>query len=205
MTLNGTIKGLKKGTVYLQTLKDSSLITLDSVLLNGDDSFSLSTDVSGTELLHLYIDKVDGTVFNDRVIFFAEKGQMSLNTHLNKFNQNIDFTGGKAQDVFEQYKKAMTSIDVKLSQHNFKLIQAQLNDNQDEIESLNADINKLLSSKYLRSIQFALNHKSSVIAAYIGAREIPEANQKYLDTIYNSLSLAHKNSTYGKELKALIK
>ena len=31
LTVTGTIKGLKKGTVYLQQLKDSTLVVMDSM------------------------------------------------------------------------------------------------------------------------------------------------------------------------------
>ena len=66
-------------------------------------------------------------------------------------------------------------------------------------------ITKLMRAKYLRAIQFALNHKKTSVAAFIGAREISEANVIYLDSIYNGLSKKAKNTIYGTELATLIK
>ena len=42
MTVTGNIKGLKKGTLYLQQFKDSTLTVLDSLEIKGDGNFSFS-------------------------------------------------------------------------------------------------------------------------------------------------------------------
>ena len=95
ITFNATIKGLKKGTVFLQKITDSTLINLDSVVVRGDDSFTLSTIVEYPEIYYLYVDKVDASKFNDRVSFFAEKGKYSLTTHIDKLNGDIHIKGEK--------------------------------------------------------------------------------------------------------------
>lgn len=204
MTINATITGLKKGTVYLQKITDSTLVNLDSVAINGNENFELSAIIDSPELLYIYVDKVDGTEFNDRVPFFAEKGDIIFKTHLDKLNSEVSFSGAKHQKVFQKYNKTMKGINKAVSQANVEFIQAQMNDDGDAIVSTDAKLNKLMASKYLRAIQFALNNKRSPVAAYIGAREIPEANTKYLDSIYNGLSEKSKNSIYGKELKHIL-
>ncbi|NQY31085.1 MAG: DUF4369 domain-containing protein [Flavobacteriaceae bacterium] len=205
MNIEATITGLKKGTVYLQKIQDSSLINLDSIVINGNDTFTLSTIVDAPELFYIYVDKVDGIEYNDRVTFFGEKGELKLNTHLNKINSKVIITGSKNHRIYTEYQNSLKNINTKLGVANIEFIQAQLKNDQEAIVRLDKKISKLMRSKYLRAIQFALNHKRTSVAAFIGAREIPEANVKYLDTIYNGLSKKAKNTVYGIELATLIK
>jgi len=205
MNIEATITGLKKGTVYLQKIKDSSLINLDSIVVNGNDTFTLSTLVDAPELFYIYVDKVDGTQYNDRVTFFGEKGELKLNTHLDKINSKVIITGSKNHRIYTEYQNSLKDINTQLSKANIEFIQAQLKNDQEDIVTLDKKITKLMRSKYLRAIQFALNHKRTSVAAFIGAREISEANVTYLDSIYNGLSKKAKNTIYGNELALLIK
>jgi len=205
MNIEATITGLKKGTVYLQKIKDSSLINLDSIVVDGQDTFSLSTVVEAPELFYIYVDKVDGSEYNDRITFFGEKGELKLNTHLDKINSKVNITGSKNHRIYTEYQNSLKKINTQLGKANLEFIQAQLKNDQDGIVALDKKVSSLMRSKYLRSIQFALNHKRTPVAAYIGAREISEANVKYLDSIYNGLSRKAKNTIYGEELAQVIK
>ena len=204
MNIEATINGLKKGTVYLQKIKDSSLINLDSIVVDGQDIFTLSTIVEAPELFYLYVDKVDGTEYNDRVTFFGEKGDIKLNTHLDKINYKVNITGSNNHKIYTKYQNSLKNINEQLGKANLEFIKAQISNDQESIIALDKKVSTLMRSKYLRSIQFALNNKKSSVAAYIGAREISEANVIYLDSIYNGLSKKAKNTIYGKELKLLI-
>jgi len=205
MRIDATITGLKKGTVYLQKITDSTLVNLDSISVDGNDSFSLSTVITAPELFYIYVDKVDGTEYNDRIPFFGEKGELKLNTHLDKINSKVIITGSKNHRIYTEYQNSLKSINTQLGKANIEFIQAQLKDDQESIVRLDKKITKLMRAKYLRAIQFALNHKKTSVAAFIGAREISEANVIYLDSIYNGLSKKAKNTIYGTELATLIK
>ena len=205
MRVQTTITGLQKGTVYLQKIQDTVLITLDSLVIDGkDETFTLTTEIDTPELFYIYIDKLDGIKYNDRITFFGEKGDITLNTHLNKVNSNIVVTGSKSNIIYENYKKTIKSINTQLSQENIRLIQAQMDQNEENIVAADKKAAQLMRAKYLRAIQFAFSYKRSAVAAYIGAREIPEAQTKYLDSIYNGLSKKAKKTIYGVELANLI-
>ncbi len=205
MIIEATITGLKKGTVYLQKIKDSSLINLDSVIVNGQDKFILSTIAKTPELYYVYVDKVDGTEYNDRITFFGEKGVIKIKTHLDKINSTVSVSGSKSDEVYKRYLKSIKKINNEIGIENIDFINAQYDNNQEKIISSDKKLNTLIRSKYLRSIQFALNNKKSPVAAYIGAREIPEANVIYLDSIYKGLSKRAKKTIYGQELADIIK
>ena len=55
--LNGNIKGLKKGTVYLLKANDSTFTTLDSIEIKGNPEFTLSTNLDEPEVLFVKLDK----------------------------------------------------------------------------------------------------------------------------------------------------
>jgi hypothetical protein len=54
-------------------------------------------------------------------------------------------------------------------------------------------------------INFSINNSDSEISPYIAVKFLNDANQKYLDTIYNSLSINIKDSKYGVLLEGIIK
>ena len=39
LVITGYVKGLKKGTLYIQKLKDTTLVALDTIKINGDSHF----------------------------------------------------------------------------------------------------------------------------------------------------------------------
>ena len=59
MNITGNIDGLKKGTLYLQTEKDSLVVNLDSVNLKGSGNYKLGTNIVEPDIYYLYLDKKD--------------------------------------------------------------------------------------------------------------------------------------------------
>ena len=53
-------------------------------------------------------------------------------------------------------------------------------------------------------INFSINNSNSEISPYVAGKFLNDANKKYLDTIYNSLSKNIKDSKYGILLKEVI-
>ena len=85
MIVKGQIKGLKKGTLYLQKMKDTLLVSVDSIDLLGNDKFILTDDVTSPELYYLTF---DGNTTNKRILFFGEKGIITINDKVTQFGFN---------------------------------------------------------------------------------------------------------------------
>lgn len=204
MTVTGTIKGLKKGTLYLQHVPDTVLITVDSLEIEGDGNFTFKTELESPELFYLFLDKNDKNNLNDRLAFFAEPGVITVNTNRNSFDSNADITGSKSHQKLEEYRKVMSKNNLR------GLSLSQLASNQDgalsaqEIDSLQQLYTRSIQRNYVYAINFAINNKDSYIAPYIAIKEIPEANIKYLDSIASVLPPNVSNSKYGKELSAFL-
>ncbi|MTE27265.1 DUF4369 domain-containing protein [Winogradskyella ouciana] len=201
-TLKGSIKGLKKGVVYLQKDGDSIIIDLDSMTIAGQPEFTLHTNIDEPILLYLKLFKNDGE--EHYIPFFADKGVTTIKTSLNKFNYDAEINGSKQQDLLNEYTKVMS----KFNDQNLSLIEAnflaQKENDSIAVDSLNKVSETLMKRKYSYTIQFALNHKDNMIAPYLALYEIPSANPIYIDSVYNGLTEDIKQSFYGKKLEEVI-
>ena len=199
-TLKGYVKGLKKGTVYLQRQQDTMMVTLDSLEVQGDPNFELHYDLNEPEVLFLKLDKKD----NDEgtVVFFANKGITEVNTTLKNFNYDAVVKGSEQQEVLEEYLVMMS----KFNDRNLEIIQESLEASKanDTTVSFEENYNKLLRRKYLYTINFAVNNSDSEVAPYLAISEVPNTSIKFLEDIYNALSDEIKSSKYGVQLKELI-
>ncbi|WP_339840759.1 DUF4369 domain-containing protein [uncultured Maribacter sp.] len=205
LIVTGKIKGLKKGMLYLQHVPDSVLITVDSLAINGDGNFSFKTKLVSPELYYLYLNKKDNNDINDRITFFAEPGTITINTDWNTFDTTAKISGSKSHEKLEEYRKTMSSINKRNIEIMMKAAQPENQLSQISIDSLENISNRNLQRGYAYAINFALNNKNSFIAPYIALKEIPDANIKYLDSIYDTLSPEVANSKYGEELAIFLK
>ena len=204
MTVTGNVKGLKKGTLYLQHVPDSTLTTIDSLQIEGDGNFSFTTELDSPEIFYLYLNKKDANDVNDRITFFGEPGAITINTTWNTFDTNAKITGSESQERLEEYRKTMSRFNMK----TLEIAQMANNPNIAK-DSLQSDSIQTLSDRNLQrgyafALNFALNNKNSYIAPYIALNEVPDANVKYLDSIYNVLSPEVSESKYGKQLKSYL-
>lgn len=204
MNLTGTVKGLKKGTLLLQKFEDTILVTIDSIQVDGDSDFSFSEKLKSPEIYYLFVKLKDGSLRDDRITFFAENENINIKTNLQNFGSAAVVSGSKNDSLLKKYEKLRqryVSRNLELIEGNFKI----KNGNRD---SLAADLSQkqqaLVSSKYLATINFAINHKDWEVAPYLMLSEAYNANIKYLDTVYNALAPKIKDSKYGKELESFI-
>ncbi len=204
MILTGNVKGLKKGTLLLQKIKDSSLITVDSLLINGASDFVFSETISEPELYYLHIKVDNGIIRDDRISFFAEANEMTLHTNLDNFVVDAKITGSKNQEKLVEYQKLL----YRYSDQSLELIEKSFNakrDGQDSIvEALDKTQQSIIAKKYLATISYALSNPDLEIAPYLMVNAVSNARLKYLDSVYNTLSPKIKDSKYGKDLESLI-
>ena len=100
----------------------------------------------------------------------------------------------KFKDLIDDKNKNLTQL----------LISAAESKNMKAIDSIDTLQKRVLAGSYLATVNFALNNKEYEIAPFLALSEIYNANTKYLDTIYNTLTPKIKESTYGIALKEFI-
>lgn len=197
MTVSGNVKGLKKGTLYLQQFKDSTLMVLDSLEVEGDGTFSFSEELESPDIFYLYLKKQDNNDLNDRITFFGEPGQITINTTWKTFDMDPEISGSKSHEKYLEFTEMISKFnirDIALAQ------QATLPEFQEDSTALDslqnlADIN--LVRRYRYALNFGLNNGDSYATPYIMMSEASDANPKYLDSVYNALTPEVASSKYG--------
>lgn len=204
MKLSGTIEDLRKGTVLLQKFDDTLFKTVDSVIINGEANFLFSVPIEHPEVYYLTMRLNDSLQTEKRIPFFAEASDIVFHSKLKNFEIESSIKGSINQEKWEAYRLLMKRYNDK----NLELIEQQFNAlkaGQDSLsEALKFQQEKLVSSRYLATVNFAKNHQDFEIAPYLMLTEVYDANVKYLDTIYKLLSPKIKDSKYGKALESLI-
>ena len=144
--------------------------------------------------------KEDGDSLNDRILFFAEKGKITVNTLLKTFESSAKVTGSKNQKLLQEYRKLAKQFNEK----NLEYIQAYFTEakkenNSKKLDSIQGAIDNLLKRRYLYALNFASTNGDNVIAPFIALTEVSDANIIFLDTVASKLTDKVKASKYGKE------
>ncbi len=204
MTINGTIKGLRKGTLYLQKIEDSTLVVLDSLVIEGSPDFSLGTNIESPEIFYLYLKKQDGDTLNDRIRFFGEKGTITINTTLRTFESSAKIYGSENHELLEEYESMIRKFEKSNLDLLKKYYSAEKQQSEAAMETLDVQFASLQKRKYLFAINYALTKSDKTIAPFIALSEVFDANPYYLDTIYKKLTPTIRDEKYGRLLKNYI-
>ncbi|WP_452228214.1 DUF4369 domain-containing protein [Lacinutrix sp. MEBiC02404] len=202
LTIKVNIKGLKKGTVYLKKAQDTTIITVDSLVIQGEAPIVFNSTLETPEMYFLQLNK--NTSDDETISFFADKGITEITTSVKNFGMDAKIKGSKQQKALEEYLLVMS----RFNDRNLNLIKEEFdakvaNDTAKIIANTKA-YNSLVKSKYLYTVNFAIANKDNEIAPYLALSEIADAQTKWLDTINNVLTPKVKASKYGKELEAFI-
>ncbi|MDG1573182.1 DUF4369 domain-containing protein [Robiginitalea sp. M366] len=204
LEVHGEVKGLKKGKLLLQTVQDSSLVTLDSMVVEGNGAFTLSSPVEGADLYYLYLDKADNNTLNDRIIFFSGPGQVEIRTKWDAFEPAAEISGSPEQALFAEYRKTQSRFHVGQLELNQAALGLSMPEDSAAIDSIGRRSDMLVRRSYLYALNFAITHKDSYLAPFIAYSEVGDANPVYLDSVYRVLPDSVAGSKYGKKLAELL-
>lgn len=203
--LTGNVEGLKQGKLYIQQLKDTNLVVLDSIIISGESSFETKFQINEPQMLYLFLDRGTTESIDNSIHFFAEPGKMKIETSLNGFYSNAKISGSENQKIYEKYLK----IKSKFNDENLDLVEQELKNNLAKKPSITEEINnkrdKLTIRKYFATANFALINKKYEVSPYITLTEIPDASLIILDTINKTITPKVAQSIYGKRLNNWIK
>jgi hypothetical protein len=204
MVVEGNIAGLKKGTLYLQAIPDSVLVSLDSVTIDGDGNFKLQTRLSEPDIYYLYLESADNNELDDRIPFFGEPGPVRITSKWNAFESEARIEAGEIQKKFEEYRKNLSRFNLQELEQAREMAALQLPRDSAALDSLQRASERNLRRRYLYTINFALNNRGSYLAPYIAWTEVPDANPGLLDSVYRALPPEVAGSKYGKKLQGLL-
>ncbi|PKH67714.1 hypothetical protein CXF59_07380 [Flavobacterium sp. ALD4] len=198
--ITGNIKGLKKGTLYIQRVVDSTLVAIDTITIDGSSAFESDIDLKSPEMLYLFLDRGVSNSLDNNLLFFAEPGNINIETNLDAYLSAAKITGSKNQELYEDYKKVSSRFrddNLTLLEQKFNAIKSQ---NTKAIDSLSVKQDSNTKRRYLYATNFAINNKDYEVAPYITLSDIYDINLKYLDTIQKSMTPKVAQSLYGKKL-----
>jgi hypothetical protein len=198
--ITGNIKGFKKGRLFIKEPKDTTLVTIDTIEVDGDAHFESHLKMDSPDMLYLVIDRGTTESIDDNLRFFAEPGTINIETSLDYFYSRAKVTGSKNQDKLAEYdgfKKRYTDTRLELMKRNLEATKAG---NKVRLDSIAKAADSNLKRSYLFTANFALNNAKYEVAPYIALSEIPDINTKYLDTIAKKMTPKVAKSKYGKLL-----
>ena len=201
-TINLDVKGLKKGTLVLKKLSDSSFVKLDSFIVNSGDKINFSVLLDQPEMLFIDLKLNEGSDIKT-LNFFAEKSKMDIVTTLENFGYELIVKGSKNDSIYRNYislNKKFNDQKLDLFKRSFEKSKSNDLDSLKIIENLVVNINK---RQFLHNANFAVRNSEFELSPYIALTDLYES-KKILDTVYKSLSARIKNSKYAKQLKSII-
>jgi len=198
MIVQGQIKGLKKGKLYLQKMVDTVLVSVDSIALLGTETFKLTDNVDSPVLYYLTF---DGNTTDKRILFFGEKGTITINDKVDEFGFNPEINGSKNQKILDKFNVMSKMFQNQRLEFIKKDFEAKKAKDEKLIEKLEKDYQRLVRRRVLYTTNFALTNADTEVAPYIALTEMYDASLKMLDTVNNSLSTKIKASDYGKRFQ----
>jgi hypothetical protein len=202
MTVKVNVENFKKGNVYLQKVSDSTLINIDSIIVKKNESIIFKYKIDSPELFYLNLDISN---IENRIEFFGEKGEININTSLEKFNSDFNITGSSADSIYRDYLSVIKKFNnqrLDLIKLSFDVAKTQTNDSLIKVQN---QINLLDKRQYLYNLNYAVSNGDSYISPLIAINEFSDSGKIVLDTIKNSMSNEVLDSKYGKIFNDILK
>jgi len=202
MTVKVDVKNFKKGNIYLQKISDSTLINVDSVFVKKNEPIILKSKIDSPELFYLNLDVSN---IENRIEFFGEKGEININTSLEKFNSDFIISGSSTDSIYRIYISVIKKFNnqrLDLIKLSFDLAKIEMNDSLVKIQN---QINSLNKRQYLYNLNYVVSNGKSYLSPLIAINEFSDSGKIVLDTIKNSMSNEVLNSKYGKIFNNILK
>ncbi len=201
MNVNINIKNFKKGHVYLQKVTDSAIVNIDSIFVKNEEPIIFEYDIDSPELFYV---NLDISKLDNRIEFFGEKGNITIDTSLEKFNSDFKINGSYNDSIYREYLKIIKQFNNKkldLIELSFNLSKA----NQvDSLVKVQKNLETLNKSQYLYNLNYVVSKGDRFISPLIAINEFSQASKVIKDTIRKSMSKEVQESKYGKIFEKLI-
>ena len=202
MTVKVKVENFKKGNIYLQKISDSALINIDSIFVKKNESIILKYNIDSPELFYLNLDVSD---IDNRIEFFGEKGEINIDTSLEKFNSDFKISGSSIDSLYRDYLSVIKKFNnqkLDLIQLSFNLTKTELDDSLIKVQN---QIKSLDKRQYLYNLNYTVSNGNSFISPLVAINEFSESGKIVLDTIKNSMSKQVLESKYGKIFSDIVK
>ena len=192
------VKDLKKGVLFLERVQDSTLVTVDSIFLSREEAVVLQADLDHPELFYILLDRNQTDDIDNRIPFFGQAGEVSIQTTLDDYVANAEVSGSSTQEIYNAYLRVIRQFNNEELDLLAAYLHAQISQNTDSLTLIEQQTASLSKRKILFTVNFAVNNANSVIAPYLALSDLSGIPKSLLDTIAASMSENVANSRYGK-------
>ena len=202
MTFKVKVENFKKENIYLQKISDSALINVDSIFVKKNESIILKYNIDSPELFYLNLDVSN---IDNRIEFFGEKGEINIDTSLEKFNSDFKISGSSIDSLYRDYLSVIKKFNnqkLDLIQLSFNLTKTEMDDSLIKVQN---QIKSLDKRQYLYNLNYTVSNGNSFISPLVAINEFSESGKIVLDTIKNSMSKQVLESKYGKIFSDIVK
>ena len=200
MYVKASVKGLKKGTFYLQKQIDSMIVSVDSISVDGREDFLMTDEVLSPEMYYLTLGNS-----SKRISFFGEKDTVYISSQLDLFGLKAKVKGSANQELLDNFSEIQQKFNNQKLDLMKEEFEARKTNSQDSIDMVAKKLKNWARKKYLYAPNFAVKNANFEVSPYIALTDLFDANIGLLDTINNSLTPSIKESKYGKQLDVYIK
>ena len=197
MQVTVEVKDLKKGALYLERIQDSTLLAVDSIIVSREEAVVLQADLDHPELFYILLDRNQTDDIDNRIPFFGQAGEVSIQTTLDDFLTKAKVSGSPTQEIYDDYLQVIRQFNNEELDLLAAYLQAQIRENNDSLTLVEQQTVSLSKRKILFTVNFAVNNANSVIAPYLALSELSTVSKILLDTIAASMSDDVANSRYG--------
>ena len=195
MRIKGRIKGLQKGKVYLEKIKDTALVKVDSVSMYGREDFFLQDNITSPEM---YFISLSGT--KTIIPFFAEKGEITIDADIDNISKKTKIKGSKNQQLLEEFQAYIQEFNnLRLDYLKDKFDAYKAGDSV-KLKAAKKNIDRVNKRQYRYTLNYCFTHADHEVAPYLTLTNLYDLSPKYMDTIIHKMPDSIKKSKYGKKL-----
>ncbi|MEN8138617.1 MAG: TlpA disulfide reductase family protein [Bacteroidota bacterium] len=198
-SIEGNVKGMRKGIVYLQQDIDGQLVTVDSLFLKGTDFFEFEGNIESPEVFYLSTSRRNSSTLP----IFVEKNKILIDADV-KDLLGADIKGSENQELLDKFNKIIGRFNSYKNELYVKGLQASNKKHLKTFKSLSSQYEKNEVKKLRYILNFAVTNGSKDIAPYVALNYLSSSDITVLDTINNSMTPEIKNGKYGQELNELV-
>jgi len=189
--ITGKFEGEASGQVFLRKLESNGVVTVDTAeIVNGTFTFKGKADTA--QLYLVYYEQQQYPI-----VLFLDNSKISITANPEKLEDAV-IKGSKLNDIFTKFKEGIPHQD-KSEKMNQDFYRAQMSGDQETMESLMADMEKINKDQQDYVMNFVKTNSNNVVGAFLVLDMMGAFSSEELDEISENLNKHLKDHAYVKQ------
>lgn len=199
MSIDLTVDGLRKGTVYICTEENSDYKVLDSIVFDNtsQEQQHINIPMEEPDMMYLFVKRDFSNRYNNNLRFFGEPSAIKIKTSNNNF-YNATIEGSENEKTFKEYLDKISYLTDEYNRIVGTIISAENKNNQSQVDLYQKKLAEIKFKKAIKTIHFAWQNPDKEASAYITYKYMGDFLPKYADTVYQRLNPQVQQSKYGQ-------